>query len=148
MYARSFSTEQLAAVSSLAVRSHAHGFNLSLLFFGCYCLLIGYLIFRSGYLPRTIGVLMQIAGLSYLVNTLAMILAPRFAGQLVPAILLPALVGESSVCLWLLGKGVAVERWRARAAATAVARTRGTTATSAGTDRGSCGSRAAPRRGL
>ncbi|HEV8238317.1 MAG TPA: DUF4386 domain-containing protein [Thermoanaerobaculia bacterium] len=114
MYAKAFNPQQLAALSSLQVRSHAHGFNMSLLFFGCYCLLTGYLIFRSGYLPRTIGVLMQIAGVGYLLNTLAQILAPRLANQLGPAILLPALVGEGSVCLWLLIKGVDVERWRAR----------------------------------
>src|SRR2546427_4717445 len=51
--------------------------------------LLGYLIFRSGYLPKALGVLMQIAGLSYLTNSFALLLAPNFANRLFPAILVP-----------------------------------------------------------
>jgi hypothetical protein len=60
---------------------------------------------------------MQIAGLCYLTNSLALILSPFLAGRLFPAILLPALVGEASLCLWLLVKGVNVSKWQARASA-------------------------------
>ncbi len=118
-YLRAFTPPQLHALATLAVRSHAYGFGVSLIFFGCFCLVAGTLIFRSGYLPRTIGVLMQIAGASYLVNSFALLLAPAFAARLFPAILLPAFVGEASLCLWLLIRGVNVERWRARASAQA-----------------------------
>jgi hypothetical protein len=78
------------------------------------CLILGYLIFRSGYLPKLIGVLMQIAGLCYLTDSFALVLSPPLADRLFPVILLPALVGEASLCLWLLVKGVNVSRWRAR----------------------------------
>jgi hypothetical protein len=110
-YLKAFAPEQLYAMASLSLKSHSYGFGVSLIFFGCFCLVIGYLIFRSGYLPKAVGVLMQIAGLSYLTNSFALILAPAVANRLFPAILLPAFVGEASLCLWLLVKGVNVEKW-------------------------------------
>jgi hypothetical protein len=116
-YLRAFEPEQLYALASLSVRSHGFGFGVALIFFGCVCLIDGYLIFRSGYLPKAVGVLMQIAGLSYLTNSFALILAPDFASRIFPAILVPAFVGEASLCLWLLVKGVNVEKWKARAGA-------------------------------
>ena len=65
----------------------------------------GYLIFKSGYFPRILGVLLGLAGISYLVNSFALLLAPSLASTLFPAILLPALVGELALCLWLIAKG-------------------------------------------
>jgi hypothetical protein len=111
VYLKAFTPEQLYAMASLSLRSHGYGFGVSLLFFGCFCVIVGYLIFSSGYLPRTIGVLMQIAGVCYLTNSFALILSPPVANRLFPAILVPAFIGEASLCLWLLVKGVAVERW-------------------------------------
>jgi hypothetical protein len=116
-YLRAFEPEQLYAMASLSVKSHSYGFGVSLIFFGCVCLVLGYLIFRSGYLPKALGVLMQIAGLSYLTNSFALLLAPNFASRIFPAILVPAFVGEASLCLWLLVKGVNVEKWKLRASA-------------------------------
>jgi hypothetical protein len=116
-YLKAFAPEQLYAMTSLALKSHSYGFGVSLIFFGCFCLVIGYLIFRSGYLPKAIGVLMQIAGLSYLTNSFALVLAPAAANRLFPAILLPPFVGEASLCLWLLVKGVNVEKWEEKARA-------------------------------
>jgi hypothetical protein len=113
-YLGAFKPEQLDTMATLSVRSHAYGFGISLIFFGCFCLVIGYLIFRSGYLPKAVGVLMQIAGLSYLINSFALVLSPSFANRLYPAILIPAFVGEASLCLWLLVKGVNVDRWKLR----------------------------------
>lgn len=112
-YLRAFEPEQLHAMSSLAVKSHSYGFGVALIFFGCECLVLGYLIFRSSYLPKAIGVLMQVAGWCYLTNSFALLLAPTFANRLFPAILVPAFVGEASLCLWLLVKGVNVEKWKA-----------------------------------
>jgi Domain of unknown function (DUF4386) len=116
-YLKAFVPEQLYALASLSLKSHGHGFGLSLIFFGCFCLIIGYLIFRSGYLPRTIGVLMQIAGVCYLTNSFALVLSPALADRLFPAILIPAFIGEASLCLWLLVKGVNVEKWQEKATA-------------------------------
>ena len=119
-YLKAFAPEQLYALALLAIRSHSYGFGVALIFFGCFCLIIGYLIFSSGYLPKAIGVLMQIAGLSYLTDSFTLLLAPNFANRIFPAILIPAFVGETSLCLWLLVKGVNVQRWNEQAAAAGI----------------------------
>jgi hypothetical protein len=116
-YGKAFAPEQLYVLASLSLKSHSYGFAVSLIFFGCFCVVIGYLLFRSGYFPRTVGVLMQIAGLCYLINSFALVLSPALANRLFPAILLPAFVGEASLCLWLLVKGVNVPKWAERASA-------------------------------
>jgi hypothetical protein len=107
----SFSAEQLHALSYLAIKAHGYGFGVGLIFFGFACLCRGYLIFKSGYLPRILGVLMALAGLSYLVNSLALLLAPALASALFPAVLVPAFVGELSFALWLTFRGVNMQQW-------------------------------------
>ena len=116
-YLKAFAPEQLYAMAMLAIRSQSYGFGVALIFFGCFCLIAGHLIFRSGYLPKTIGILMQIAGLSYLTNSFALVLAPALANRLFPAILIPAFVGEASPCLWLIVKGVNVSKWQEQVSA-------------------------------
>jgi hypothetical protein len=111
---RAFDPQQLQALASLAIKSHDIAFNIALIFFGFTCLVNGYLIFKSGYLPRFVGVLLQIAGVSYLIACFAALFAPAFADLIVPAILLPPLIGELSFCLWLLVKGVNVAKWNER----------------------------------
>ena len=118
-YLKAFEPAQLHAMVSLSLRSYAYGFNVGLIFFGWFCIISGYLIFRSGYLPKTLGALFQIAGLCYLINSFAQILAPNFAGRLGYSLMAPVVVGEASLCLWLLVKGVNVERWKTQAGAQA-----------------------------
>ena len=110
-----FEPRQLQILANLALRSHDIAFNIALIFFGFTCLVNGYLIFKSEYLPKFVGVLMQIAGLSYLIACFAALFAPAFADLITPAILLPPLIGESSFCLWLLVKGVNIAKWKERA---------------------------------
>ena len=86
----------------LAVQLHGQGFGIGLIFFGVACLIRGALIARSGVLPRLLGVLLAVAGLAYLVNSFALLLAPDLARLLFPAVLLPAFVGELAFALWLL----------------------------------------------
>ncbi len=113
-YPNAFEPRQLQALADLALTSHGIAFNIALIFFGCACLVDGYLIFRSGYLPRLIGILMQVAGVSYLVACFAALFAPALSDRITPAILLPPLIGESSFCLWLLLKGVNIAKWKER----------------------------------
>jgi len=103
-----------ATLSFLAIRLHGYGFGIGLLFFGVACLVRGYLVYRSTYFPRTLGLLLALAGLAYLVNSVALLLAPDVAAMLFPAILAPALVGEGAFCLWLLVKGVDQSAWERR----------------------------------
>jgi hypothetical protein len=113
---KAFSPEQLHALSYLAIKAHGFGFAIGLIFFGFACLVRGYLIFRSMYLPKVIGLLVAIAGLSYLTNSFALLLAPSFAAAIFPGVLLPAFVGELSFCLWLIIKGVNSGQWAQRVA--------------------------------
>jgi hypothetical protein len=114
-YLKAIEPDQLYALAYLFVKLHEYGFGIGLIFFGFECLVLGYLIYRSGYLPTILGVLMAIAGLSYLINSFALLLAPAFAAIIVPAILLPALIGETALCLWLLVRGVNAVEWEKRA---------------------------------
>lgn len=106
-----FSPEQLHALSYLAIKAHGYGFGVGLIFFGFACLLRGYLVFKSGYFPRILGWLIALAGLCYLVNSFALLLAPAFASALFPLVLVPAFVGELCFALWLTFKGVNLQRW-------------------------------------
>jgi len=111
-----FEPQQLQALAYVSLRMHDYAFSLSLIFFGVVCLIIGHLIRKSRFLPALVGALMQIAGACYLVNSFALLLAPSLARVLFPAILLPAFIGESTLCLWLLFRGVDVPRWTEAAA--------------------------------
>jgi hypothetical protein len=113
-YLKAFDPHQLQILANLALSSHDVAFNIALIFFGFTCIVNGYLIFRSGYLPKFVGILMQIAGLSYLTACFAALFAPAFADLITPAILLPPLIGELSFCLWLLVKGVNIAKWKER----------------------------------
>jgi len=111
-YLKAFTPEQLQALSYVAIRTHDYGFALGLIFFGVECLVVGYLIIRSSYLPATLGVMMQIAGVCYLINSFADVVYPPIASRLFPFILLPAFIAELSLALWLLVKGVDLSKWR------------------------------------
>lgn len=116
-YLAALTMPQLQALSLASLKLHGIGLNLGILFFGFYCLLIGCLIVGSTFIPRIIGVLMAIGGLSYLTYTFAGFLAPAFATQLYPYILVPPGLGEGSLLLWLIVFGVNAEKWRAQARA-------------------------------
>ena len=114
-YLKAFEPHQLHALAYLSLKMHAYGYAISLVFFGFVCLIFGYLLFRSGYFPKTLGVLMTIAGLSYLTISSTQILAPTYAGTIFPILGVPAFIGELSFCLWLIVKGVNVPNWKEKA---------------------------------
>lgn len=114
-FLKAFEPQQLQALAYLSVRLHGLGYGLSLLFFGVCCVLFGYLIQKSGYLPGFIGILLVIGGVGYVLFSLAQTLAPDFAGRvLFPWIMLPAFPAELGLALWLLVKGVNVPKWKER----------------------------------
>jgi len=111
-YLSIFKVEQLQALAYMFFELYAQAFNICFVFFGFYCLLIGYLIFRSTFLPRILGVLMAIGGLGWLT-----FLSPPLANSLWPYIAAPGILGEGSLTLWLLVMGVNVGRWMQQASA-------------------------------
>jgi hypothetical protein len=94
----------------MLVKLNAQAYDIGLVFFGFWCVLIGYLIFRSTFLPRIIGVLEVLAGLGYLT-----LLWRPLAHSLYPYNLALAGPGEISLMLWLLVKGVNEQRWKEQA---------------------------------
>jgi hypothetical protein len=113
-YAQAFEPRQLQSLANLALESHDLVFNIALIFFGFACLVEGYLLYKSGYFPKFIGILMQLAGACYLVSCFAALFAPALSNLITPLILLPSLIGELSYCLWLLIKGVDIGKWNER----------------------------------
>jgi hypothetical protein len=107
-----FKVEQLRALALMSLELHSQAVNICFVFFGFYCLLIGYLIFRSAFLPRILGVLMALAGLGWLT-----FLSPPLASHLSPYILVLGFLAELSLMLWLLVMGVNVQRWKEQASA-------------------------------
>lgn len=106
-----FDLGQLQALALLFLKMHDQIINVFGAFFGWYCLLIGYLIFRSRFMPRLLGVFMAISGLSY-----QLFLSPPLAHDLFHSVIFPAgVLGEGSLILWLLVVGVNAQRWREQA---------------------------------
>jgi hypothetical protein len=113
-YLQAFSPEQRHALTYLAIKAHGYGFSVGLIFFGVACLLRARLIYRSGFLPKWLGALLFGAGVCYLANSVAVLLASSLANVMFPLILLPSFLGELVLCFWLIFKGVDLAQWRAR----------------------------------
>jgi Domain of unknown function (DUF4386) len=111
-YASAFTTPQLQSLASMFLRLDAAGFSAAMVFFGLQVMLVGILIVRSTFIPRVLGVLLAIGGVSYVVSSLATFLAPAIGARLTPFIVPLALLGEGSLTVWLIAKGVNEPRWR------------------------------------
>jgi hypothetical protein len=81
-------------------------FSISMIFFGLQCILTGWLVYVSGFLPRPLGAALAVGGFGYLTYLL-----PPLAQSLFPINVLPGYAAELAVMLWLLFKGVDVRRW-------------------------------------
>jgi hypothetical protein len=114
-YLTAFTTSQLNAMSLAALKLQAQVFPIGMVFFGIQCISIGYLVARSTFLPRVLGLLLAIGGTCYVIVSLSNFLAPSFGPHLVPFLMPVALIGEGALGLWLLVKGVNVQRWNEQA---------------------------------
>ena len=113
---RAFTTEQLQALALMSTRLNGYAFNTNLVFFGLWCALIGFLIFRSTFMPWILGVLVAISGLGWM-----MYLSPPIAIHLfIPYIAGASAIGEIPLLLWLLIVGVSDQRWREQASTAGV----------------------------
>ena len=110
-YLNAFKPEQLQALTLLSLHLRTESTNIYMLFFGCYNILLGFLIFNSRFLPRILGVFMALAGVSY-----QLFLWPPLASRLFPYVIGPAgALGELSLMLWLIVMGVNSQRWKEQA---------------------------------
>jgi len=105
-----FAPLQLQALMLVFLKLNAYAFDIYLVFFGFWCILVGYLIFRSTFLPRVLGVLVAISGLGWVTY-----LVPPLARQLWPFIAAASALGEIPLELWLIVMAVNVQRWKEQA---------------------------------
>jgi hypothetical protein len=112
-YLKVFTTEQLQALVYLFLRLHSQGLNIAQIFWGLWLFPMGYLVFKSGFLPRILGVLLMIGCFGYVIQSFA-----AFLGYNVSIIFFTSW-GELLFLLWLLIKGVNVEQWEKHAAESA-----------------------------
>jgi hypothetical protein len=105
-----FTAEQLQALALIFLKLNAYAFEIDLVFFGFWCVLAGYLIFRSTFLPRILGVLLAIDGLGW-----ATYMYPPLASYLFPFIAAASALAEIPLQLWLVVMGVNPQRWKEQA---------------------------------
>jgi hypothetical protein len=105
-----FTAEQLQALALVFLKLNGLAFDIYLVFFGFWCVLTGYLIFRSTFLPRLLGVLLVIDGLGWMT-----FLSPSLGRYLIPLIFIAVALAELPLMLWLLVKGVNVRKWKEEA---------------------------------
>jgi Domain of unknown function (DUF4386) len=113
-YLKSFTPDQLNTLALVSLNTYGIAAALSQLFYAIALILLGYLLYRSEYLPRTLGVLSVIGGVGFAISTYAAILAPAYD---LPILRLPTILTALVTAAWLLSKGVAVPKWEARARA-------------------------------
>jgi len=116
-YLAVFESDQLHALSMLFLDANAFVVLVWGLFFGFHLLLLGYLVYRSEFWPRILGILLLLAGVGYLAQSFGHFLLPQFDDILSVVVIVLAVPGELAFTIWLLVKGVNVERWEQRAAA-------------------------------
>jgi hypothetical protein len=114
-YLKTFSPDQLNTLALLSLRLYVNGGGLFFVIGGVAYILQGYLIFRSGYLPKFLGILLALGGLGFVIRSFALVLAPAYA-SLGLLLLLPVAVAGLSLTAWLLVKGVDVTKWEEKAA--------------------------------
>ncbi len=111
-YLKSFSPDQLNTLTLLSLNLYGVGGAMSLAFYGVASIGIGYLIFRSQYLPRWLGIVYVIGGACFVLRTFTFVLFPQFPGTIFQ---LPQVLAILLLAIWLLAIGVDVPRWEAAA---------------------------------
>jgi hypothetical protein len=107
------SDSQATSLAYAFLKLNTAAFQMQLVFFGLWCVLTGYLVWRSAFMPRVLGALLMVDGLGWMLY-----LWPPLATQLFPLIALASGLAEIPMIVWLIAFGVNSERWRLQAAAT------------------------------
>jgi hypothetical protein len=111
-YLKTFSTDQLNTLALMSLNLYGVGGSMSLAFYGAASIGIGYLIFRSQYLPWWLGIAWIIGGACFVLRTFTSVLFPAFPGGILQA---PQIVAILLLAIWFLVKGVDVAKWEAAA---------------------------------
>src|SRR5215210_5821837 len=116
-YLTVFEPGQLYALVLLFLNANLSVVYIWQLFFGLHLFVLGYLIFRSGYFPRILGILVVLGSLGYLLDSFGNILLPNYEAIFGLVVAVTAIIGELPFFLWLLIRGVNVQKWHERASA-------------------------------
>lgn len=107
-FSQAYSQEQLSAAVMNKLQSHADGYSAALIFFGIHLLLLGYLILKSGFVPKLIGYIVLFAGFSYFADNFINLSLPLFHAQYKSIFLvfvaIPGILGELSLAIWLVAR--------------------------------------------
>ncbi len=114
-YLSSFTADQLNALVMLSMNVNVFMILIWGLIFGFHLLLLGYLVYKSGFWPRILGILLLVAAVGYLAQSWGHILVPQYDELLARVVVILSIPGELAFTLWLLIKGVDTERWQERA---------------------------------
>lgn len=107
-YLKAFDAPQLNSQVMLSLDAFQDTWVIGLVLFGVHLGLLGYLAYRSGYVPKVFGVLLLLASASYLVDNVAKIAFSGYGGGIAMAVAVPAFVGELALAVWLLVRSKAV----------------------------------------
>ena len=118
-YLKAVDPRELQAFALLAIKLYDYAFGIALVPFGIHCVLLGYLIFKSTYLPKTFGGLLVLAGFAYVANSFALLALPAIAGATFIAMFATGVPAELGLTLWLIVFGINVTRWNERTHAAA-----------------------------
>ncbi|HKP36974.1 MAG TPA: DUF4386 domain-containing protein [Pyrinomonadaceae bacterium] len=117
-YLNTFSPAQLNSLVLLSLKFYSYGGMITTAYYGVGWLIRAWLIFRSGYLPKFLGVLMAIGGLGFVVRNFLLILAPNYAATVLLMLMFP---GALLLAVWLIVRGVDLPKWNSRVSAEDVA---------------------------
>lgn len=113
-YLNTFSSDQLNSLVLLSLKFYGYAGMIFTAYYGMSWIVRAYLIFRSGYLPKFLGVLMAIGGVGFVVRNFLLIFAPAYASDVLLMLMFP---GALILTGWLLVKGVDVPKWNAKVGA-------------------------------
>ena len=104
-----FTADQLDAIALVFLGAHGIGYKLALVFFAFSILIQGYLLYKSGYVPKILAILVVIASFGYFIDNFATFIMPNYdayAEIFEMIVIVSALTGETALGLWLLVRGI------------------------------------------
>ena len=114
-YLAVFGSDQLNALVMLFMDAYGYVILIWGFLFGLHLLLLGYLVYKAGYFPRILGILLMLASIGYLLQSYGAFVLPQYDELLSTVVLVLAIPGELALAIYLLWKGVNVELWEKRA---------------------------------
>ena len=100
-----FEPDLLKALGMLLLAGFEYGFHMGLFFFSFHLGIVGYLAYKSGYVPKILGVLLMASFLSYLIDSFAFLFLPIYPEILNQVLMVPEVIGELAIAVWLAFKG-------------------------------------------